>query len=193
MSKNELRKNVIAGRNAMPLQQIEAKSSAIAAKVLALPEYRRAATVMAYVDFRNEVQTVSIIKNALQQGKRLVVPITDATNKNLIPSQVVRFPDDLTPGTWGILEPKPECVRPVDPKEIDLVIIPGVAFDTAGDRLGYGGGFYDRFLPRTGENITLVSLAFELQVRPNVYPGEYDVPIHILVTEERVLDFRLKC
>ncbi|AGL01573.1 5-formyltetrahydrofolate cyclo-ligase [Desulfoscipio gibsoniae] len=193
MSKNELRKNVIAGRNAMPLHQIEATSAAIADKVLALPEYIRATTVMAYVDFRNEVQTAFINKSILQQGKRLVVPITDVANKKLIPSQVIHFPNDLTPGTWGILEPKPECVRPVEPGEIDLVIIPGVAFDTAGNRLGYGGGFYDRFLLRIRKDATLVSLAFELQVRPNVYPGEYDVPIHILITEDRVLDFRPKC
>lgn len=192
MSKLELRKNVIAGRNAMAPRQLAEKSSVIATKFLALPEYQRAATVMAYVDFRNEVQTASIIENALHLSKRLVVPITDVANKRLIPSQIINFPDDLTPGTWGILEPKPQCVRPVEPGEIDLVIVPGVAFDTSGNRLGYGGGFYDRFLPQTKDGTTLVSLAFEMQVRPNVYPGEHDVPVHILITEDRVLDFRPK-
>jgi 5-formyltetrahydrofolate cyclo-ligase len=65
-----------------------------------------------------------------------------------------------------------------------------VAFDTAGNRLGYGGGFYDRFLPRTRRDTVFLSPAFELQVRPNVYPGKHDIPIHLLVTEDRVLDFR---
>lgn len=192
MSKLELRKNVIAGRNAMAPKQLAKKSAVIATKFLALPEYQRATTVMAYVDFRNEVQTASIIENALYQGKRLVVPITDVPNKRLILSQIVNFPDDLTPGTWGILEPKPHCVRPVEPGEIDLVIVPGVAFDTSGNRLGYGGGFYDRFLPQTKGGTTLVSLAFEMQIRPNVYPDEHDIPVHILITEARVLDFRPK-
>ncbi len=190
MSKLELRKKIIALRNALPLQKLKDNSATIVTKLLALPEYRRAATVMAYVDFRNEVHTASILENALHQNKRLLIPITDVPNKKLIPSQVLHFPDDLTPGTWGILEPKPQCVRPVDPGEIDLVIVPGVAFDTAGNRMGYGGGFYDRFLPGTRVDTTLVSMAFELQVRSNVYPAEHDVRIHILVTEERVLDFR---
>jgi 5-formyltetrahydrofolate cyclo-ligase len=190
VSKNELRRNVIARRKALPKEVVREKSAAIAKQTLELVEYKNAGTVMTYVDFRNEVQTAEIINHALQNGKRLVVPITDIPNKRLIPSQLINYPDDLTPGTWNILEPKPERVRPVAPEEIDLVIVPGVAFDTAGNRLGYGGGFYDRFLPLTGAATVFVSLAFELQIRPNVYPHEHDVPVHLLITEERLLDFR---
>ena len=80
-------------------------------------------------------------------------------------------------------------MQPVEPKEIDLVIVPGVAFDIRGNRLGYGGGFYDRFLPNTRKNTTLVALAYELQVSSDVYRAEHDVPIHILITEERLLYF----
>ncbi|KAF1085370.1 putative 5-formyltetrahydrofolate cyclo-ligase [Sporotomaculum syntrophicum] len=190
MSKLELRKQVIAQRNTLTKQNLQDLSTAIVTKFLDLPEYRQAATVMAYADFRNEVQTAQILENTLRQNKRLVLPVTDVSHKKLIPSQVLHYPQDLTPGTWGILEPSSQCMRPVDPREIDLVIVPGVAFDTMGNRLGYGGGFYDRFLPCTSENTTLVALAFELQVRSDVYPGEHDVPVHILVTEERVLHFR---
>ncbi len=190
MSKFELRKHIIAQRNALPLQTLKDNSAAIVTKLLNLPEYHMATTVMAYVDFRNEVQTASIMENAMQQNKRLLLPVTNVSNKRLVPSQVLHLPDDLTPSTWGILEPKPQCIRPIDPKEIDLVIVPGVAFDTAGNRLGYGGGFYDRFLPSVRVNTTLVSLAFELQIRSNIYPAKNDVPIHILITEDRVLDFR---
>jgi len=172
----------------LPLSKKEDFSNRIITKLFSLQEYRRAATVMAYVDFRNEVQTATILENVLQQGKRLVLPITDVPNKRLIPAQVLQLTNDLTPGTWGILEPSSQCV-PVNPGEIDLVIVPGVAFDSAGNRLGYGGGFYDRFLPSIRNDTPLVSLAFELQVRNNVYPAEHDVRIHLLITEERVLDF----
>jgi len=189
VSKLVLRKDIIAQRMALPQNKTVDLSNKIVTKLFSLPEYRLAATVMVYVDFRNEVQTASILENALQQGKRLVLPITDVPNKKLIPAQVLQLPDDLTPGTWGILEPKPQCT-PVNPGEIDLIIVPGVAFDTAGNRLGYGGGFYDRFLPSIRFDTTLVSLAFELQVKANVYPTEHDVRIHLLITEERVLDFR---
>lgn len=190
MSKNELRQSVIAARNRLAEEEIKDKSSAVASRFLELAEYLRAGTVMAYVDFRNEVQTGPIIRDALGKDKRVVVPITDVAGKKLTPSQIIDFPGDLAPGAWDILEPKPECVRPVPPEEIDLVIVPGVAFDTAGNRLGYGGGFYDRFLLTTGSGCVYAALAFELQIRPNVYPGEHDLPVHLLVTEDRVLDFR---
>ena len=190
MSKNELRQSVIAARNRLAEEEIKDKSSAVASRFLELAEYLRAGTVMAYVDFRNEVQTGPIIRDALGKDKRVVVPITDVAGKKLTPSQIIDFPGDLAPGAWDILEPKPECVRPVPPEEIDLVIVPGVAFDTSGNRLGYGGGFYDRFLLTTGSGCVYAALAFELQIRPNVYPGEHDLPVHLLVTEDRVLDFR---
>lgn len=190
MSKNELRNSVIAARNKLTAEEIKDKSAAVTKRFLELAEYRRAGTVMAYVDFRNEVQTGSIINDALRRGKRVVVPITDVANKKLTPSQILDFPGDLEPGAWDILEPRPGCVRPVPADEIDLVIVPGVAFDTAGNRLGYGGGFYDRFLLTTKPGCVFAALAFEMQIRPNVYPGEYDLPIHMLVTEERVMDFR---
>lgn len=189
MSKIELRKQVIARRNTLSQKQLMERSAKIVTTFLNLPEYHRAATVMAYVDFRNEVQTTHILENILQQGKRLVLPVTDVPQKKLIPSLILHFPDDLTPGTWGILEPSPQRIQPVEPKEIDLVIVPGVAFDTRGNRLGYGGGFYDRFLPNTRKNTTLVALAYELQVSSDVYHAEQDVPIHILITEERLLYF----
>ena len=108
----------------------------------------------------------------------MVVPITDKANKALIPSEIIHFPEDLRPGTWGILEPAPDKIRPVDPKELDLVVVPGVAFSPDGDRLGYGGGFYDRFLPRTKPETVFAALAFELQIRDNVFPGQYDCPMH---------------
>ena len=192
MSKHELRKNIINGRNRLAAHEIKKKSALITDRFLGLEEYLRAGTVMAYVDFRNEVQTGSIINDALARGKRLAVPITDVAGKKLTPSQVKDFPGDLAPGAWNILEPKPECVIPVPPGEIDLVIVPGVAFDATGNRLGYGGGFYDRFLLTVKPGCVFAALSFELQIRSNVYPGEHDLPVHILVTENRALDFRIK-
>ncbi|WP_027364163.1 5-formyltetrahydrofolate cyclo-ligase [Desulfotruncus alcoholivorax] len=190
MSKNELRNNVIAKRNTLSTQEIEQKSQAIIKKLFTLPEYQNANTIMAYIDFRNEVQTSGIIKDALTNGKKIAVPVTDIKNKKLTPSLLHDFPGDLAPGAWGILEPRPECVRPVDPEQIDLVLIPGVAFDNVGNRLGYGGGFYDRFLLRTRKDVILLALAFELQIQPNVYHEKHDIPIQLLVTEERIMDFR---
>lgn len=187
MTKSEIRKHILKLRAAMSPGELAEKSSAIVERLMALEEFRRAGTIMAYVDFRNEVQTGALISRCLAGGKRVSVPITDIANKVLTPSEILAYPDDLTPGAWGILEPGPGCVRPLAPEELDMIIVPGVAFDLNGDRLGYGGGFYDRFLPRTKPGTVFLAPAFELQIQDNVYPGPHDCPVHIIVTEERVI------
>lgn len=190
MDKKELRKKVIAARASLPEAEVARKSARITESIVALPEYQKALSIMAYVDFRNEVQTGELIKKALQDGKKVAVPYTDLAGKRLIPSLLEDFPGDLVPGTYGILEPPADCLRPVGPEELDLVIVPGVAFDERGNRLGYGGGFYDRFLPRTGEDCVWLAPAFELQLQPGVYAAEHDCPVHIIVTEDRVIECR---
>lgn len=186
MSKGELRKGVIKARAALDPEQVELKSAKIIEAVMSLEEFKKAGVLMAYVDFRNEVRSGPFIKAALAAGKRVAVPITDIAGKRLTPSEIIDYPGDLCPGAWGILEPRTECLRPLEPEELDLVLVPGVAYDLLGNRLGYGGGFYDRFLPRTKPGTVFVAPAFEMQIKENVYPGFYDCPVHILVTEERV-------
>ncbi len=190
LQKKQLRKEVLAQRGCLSAEQLEEKSNAIVDRLLSLEEYKNAHVIMAYVDFRNEVKTAGLICRCLEEGKRVVVPITDKANKALIPSEIIHFPEDLRPGTWGILEPAPDKIRPVDPKELDLVVVPGVAFSPDGDRLGYGGGFYDRFLPRTKPETVFAALAFELQIRDNVFPGQYDCPMHLLITEKSVFSIK---
>jgi len=179
---------VLKARQSLTPAAVAGKSALILQKLLVLKEYRQAAALMVYLDFRNEVQTGALVADALDRGKRVAVPVTDVPNRRLIASLLLHYPDDLAPGAWGILEPKPECVRPLEPAALDLVIVPGVAFDLAGNRLGYGGGFYDRFLPCTRPDTVFVSLAFELQIRLDVYPGEHDCPVHYLITEDRLID-----
>ncbi len=188
--KKQLRKEIITARMDQPDRVVAEKSARIAAKVKSLPEFQQAGLVMFYLDFRKEVATGELIKYCLENGKRVVIPITDTRNTRLIPSELKDFPGDLTGGTWGILEPKPGRVRPVDPAEIDFVIVPGVSFDVHGNRLGYGGGFYDRFLRQTRPDTVFAALAFELQVRENVWPEAHDYPVHYVITEDRIIKCR---
>lgn len=189
LQKKELRKDLLNQRNFLSTEELEDKSNLILDKLLSLEEFKEAKVIMAYVDFRNEVKTSSLIRHCLKAGKRIVVPITDIPNKALILSEILEFPQDLCEGTWGILEPCPDKIRLVDPLELDLVVVPGVGFSPKGDRLGYGGGFYDRFLPRTKKETSFVAIAFELQIKDNVFPGVYDCPMNFLITEERVFAF----
>jgi len=187
--KRAVRKEILKKRMSLSSEEVAAKSKAIAEKVMALPVFAEAKTIMAYVPFRNEVDTSPIIAQAMSMGKRVVIPISDTSNMRLIPSELRDYPGDLTEGTYGILEPKPDCVRPRDANEIDLVLVPGVAYDFCGNRLGYGAGFYDRFLdslPRAKS----VALAFNLQVLDNAYPEPHDHPVQFVITEEQVIDCR---
>ena len=184
--KRQLRKELIKERNALSPVQIAEKSAVIVDRLLRLDEYLDARFVMVYLDCRSEVQTGDLVVRALADGKRVAVPVTDTANRSLTPSLITDFPGGLQPGPWGIPEPKPQAMRPLDPAVLDIVIVPGVGFDKSGHRIGYGYGYYDRFLRRTGQKAIHIGLAFELQLRPNVYPGPHDVPVHYILTEERL-------
>lgn len=187
--KKTIRKEILQKRLRLSPGEVAAKSRAIAEQVFDLPAFAAAKTIMAYVPFRNEVDTSPIIERALSTGKRVVVPISELSTMRLIPSEIWDYPGDLTEGTYGILEPRPDCVRPRDPNEIDLVLVPGVAYDFCGNRLGYGAGFYDRFLDSLPQAKS-VALAFSLQVLDDAYPEPHDHPVQFLVTEEQVIDCR---
>lgn len=187
VGKKALRETIIARRLAMGADEVAALSYQIAGRLWALPEYREAKQIMSYVAFRHEVETRDIITCAMKTGKRVAVPLTVSREKKLIPSQVYDFPEDLAPGCWGILEPRTETLRPVDPSEIDLVLVPGVAFDRKGNRVGYGGGFYDRFLAQLPAGSTSVVLAYSFQVLPEVRHGQNDWPVDIIITEAEII------
>lgn len=190
MSKSELRRLVLSARDGLEPAAREAGSREIAARLFALEPWRRAGTVMVYLNFRSEVATGLVVARALAEGRRVTVPKTEVTGRRLIASVLSDYPGDLAPGTWGILEPREECLRPLEPREIDLVLVPGVAFDPEGNRLGYGGGFYDRFLALLRSDAYTVAPAFEVQVVPRVETGPYDIPVDLVVTEKRVIDAR---
>jgi 5-formyltetrahydrofolate cyclo-ligase len=131
------------------------------------------------------VDTGGLIKAALLAGKRVALPVTDTRRKEIYPRIVIRYPEDLTAGPFGIAEPRSSC--PVaEPGEIDLIVVPGVAFDAKGFRLGYGEGYYDRFLPLT--NGVSVGIAYNFQLVNTVFPEEHDWPVDFVVTEESTIE-----
>jgi len=186
--KKELRKKILALRDSLPLEERHKKSRSIHSRLFSLPEFVAAKTVAFFVSFRSEVSTGTMIKEALSLGKAVAVPLTDLTAKRVTLSRITDYETDLAPGTWGILEPKPDRLRPIPLKEIDLIITPGAVFDVKGNRIGYGGGFYDGLLKEAGSTTSSVSLAFEVQLVEDVpVEGAHDVPVDCIVTEERVI------
>jgi 5-formyltetrahydrofolate cyclo-ligase len=182
--KTILRKRVLAARDGMTPEERAAKSRAIEGRLFSLGEFRSARVVMFFASFRSEVETGAMIQRALASGKRVVLP--KVIGKELALCEIRDFNADVVPGAWGIPEPG-EC-RPAKLDEIDLMIMPGAAFDERGNRLGYGAGFYDRLLPAFTK--TTVALAFEEQLVPSVPSAPHDVPVHKIVTDKRVIEVK---
>ncbi len=183
--KKRVRNLVLARRGALTERERQEKSLHIEKQVLTLPEYEKAQTVMLFLNFRDEVETTALAEETLTRGKQLVLPRC-APQGILIPALIRDLDQDIEPGTWGIREPRLQGLREADPWTIDLVIVPGAAFDGQGNRLGYGGGYYDRFFGRLRPEVLRVAIAFATQVLPEVPVDPHDQKMSILVTEEGV-------
>lgn len=162
-------------------------SRLIVERFIATDEYAACETLLSYVHVRNEVRTHDFLRDALKQDKRIAVPYCVGNELELF---LLESMEELTPGTLGILEPKPElranASKKIDVADIDLIMVPGVAFDTRGGRLGHGRGYYDRLLAGKRPDAAAVAVAFECQLIPQVPMGRHDVPMDRLVTETAV-------
>ena len=183
--KAHLRKTVLGRRDAMASGGRAASSRAILQKIVGLASYREARTVLAYAGFGSELQTDAFLHHTLNEGKRLLLPRVNR-QKKLLDVYEVRDPArDLEAGTWGIREPRPDRCDPADPRAAEFVLVPGVAFDRRGGRLGHGAGFYDRLLSGcVSPQAWLVAVAFETQTVEEVPMDEHDVPVDMVVTEK---------
>jgi 5-formyltetrahydrofolate cyclo-ligase len=158
------------------------------ARFFALPEYQAAQTVMLYLDVRAEVRTRHDLPAALAGGKKIVVPW--CTNEGLLELFHLENLEELSVGMYKILEPKTELrllpAKRVAVKELDLVMVPGVAFDRRGGRMGHGKGYYDKLLEHARPETPLVALAFECQLFPEIPVQPHDVFMDKIVTEQQV-------
>jgi 5-formyltetrahydrofolate cyclo-ligase len=183
--KKSIREQAHAARNALPNK--DELSGVVCGRLVGLPEYDRACTVMYYVDVRSEVRTRHYLPTALTQGKRVVVPYCVNGELELFHLQNM---DELAVGMYKILEPKAElralAGKRVEPGDLDLVIVPGVAFDREGGRTGHGFGYYDKLLNRARPDAPLIALAFECQLFPRIPMQDHDVFMDKVVTEAAV-------
>lgn len=179
--KKALRQEVLEKRFRLPDEEQKARSREIEKKLFSLPEFRAARKVMFYASFRSEVKTHDMIRRALAENKRVVLP--KVKGKDLALFEIRDFDRDVKPGKWDI--PEPANGKPVKPDNIEFIVVPGAAFDEQGNRLGYGGGFYDKLLKEhKGAN---AALAFELQIVLNVPSEAHDVRVQKIVTEKRII------
>jgi 5-formyltetrahydrofolate cyclo-ligase len=186
MNKELLRKELLHKRNALSLKEIENKSNEIFLKIISTEEYKNATTIMFYISKGNEVSTIKIIEHAFKNKKEVCVPKTDIIKHILHPIKINALEGELKKGHFGIHEPLYEEKKVIPLHNINLIVLPGIAFDTNGHRLGWGKGYYDKFLEKHGK-IHKAGLAFEFQILPELPKDKHDIPVNMIVTEERVI------
>ena len=171
MDKKELRQQIRQKKRAMTVEQIEAASARLGELFVASQAYKDAKTIYGYLPYNQEVRTVPMLEQALRDGKQVAVPKVIGDDMKFIYMTDLSLVEN---GYAGI--PEPIADGPVADDPTALVLMPGLAFDPAGHRIGYGGGFYDRFLAAEPDHPT-IALCYDFQMLPNLETEEFDIPV----------------
>lgn len=165
---------------------VQKQSKRIHQRLIKTKEFRQAKTIMFYLAKGNEVATAASIELALKRKKQVCAPWTNKKRKTICSIGIRNIQNDLCPGNYGILEPRKKGKRVINPKKIDLIIVPGTAFDLARNRLGRGLAYYDRFLAQAGKRIK-IGLAFDFQIIPRLPTQRHDIALDKIITERRII------
>ncbi|NLI93845.1 MAG: 5-formyltetrahydrofolate cyclo-ligase [Peptococcaceae bacterium] len=184
-SKTEIRKQILSIRGSIDQVQKEVLNQKIIRQILSLPYYCTAGTVMVYLNAPDEVQTTEIAQHILQSGKRLIVPYCGTGE--IVPHEIFDLQNDIAIGKFGIREPRADHRKPISSKDIDFILVPGVAFDREGNRIGFGKGYYDRFLPMLRSDVCIAGLAYSFQIVERIAVQEHDYKMSLLITENGVI------
>ena len=180
MTKQELRKIYINARSQLSDEYRSWASGLIAQRLIALSAWRNRKTVMTFLTINSEVETTPLVERLWQEGKTVIVPKVEG--KKLLCCKLSSW-DELAPGTFSVPEPVEPLV--VEPAQLELVLVPALAFDPAGRRLGYGAGFFDRLLKKT--SALRVGLAFDLQIADRLPEEANDCRVEMIITEKRTI------
>lgn len=190
IEKDQVRKQYLAIRNKLGKNEVIDLSERICKKLCQLDIILNANNIMCYVSFGNEVHTHELIKKWLTEGKQVSVPcvVNDEKHANCMHAVKINSFDELkVSGKYGILEPPLLDCNILNPDMIDVVIVPGCAFDINKNRMGFGAGYYDRYMGNVSSNCKKVGICFDFQVIDKIPVDEYDVPLDMLVTEKRII------
>ncbi len=182
MGKADIRSVMLARRRGMSVDGRAIKSKEIVNKISALEWFSSARIVAAFVPIRGEVDLRELIPT---DGKTIVLPLVQGSGQ--LSFHAVNNLSELHRGSFGIQEPDPKIHQEVAPEDIDLILVPGLAFSRRGERLGYGGGFYDRILSHIDTRTKTLGIAFDFQITDPGFSEQHDVPVNGVLTERRIL------
>lgn len=176
-TKREIRERILRARSSLLPSEVTEESERITEEIVRHPRFCKADTLLIYVDFRNEVQTGQLMELAWKMGKTVGVPRVSGRQMEFYE---ITSREDLEPGKFGILEPKKNCpiIKPEDAECI--AVIPGVAFDKKGNRIGYGGGYYDRYFADK-QGIYKIAAAFQMQIVPEIESEKFDIKMDCVI------------
>ncbi len=186
MDKKNLRKQMLSQRNGMSDTECQKKSRHVAKRLFETASYKQAQNILVYMHYGSELQTADIIRQAFKDHKHVFVPRVEGKNMDFYE---IHSMADCEEGFHGIPEPKKECLKLIwatGDNDI-LMILPGLAFDQKGHRLGYGGGYYDRYFERFGTDYTKVAVGYDFQLIDEVPYEAHDIPIDIFISDSRCI------
>lgn len=185
--KDAIRKQVLGIRGKLSEDELRTLSEGVFHNLIANSFFKNSSHVMVYLDFKGEVRTDAIINYCLAHGKQIYIPICIPETHEICISRLTSL-NELAAGHFGIREPLPQYIRLSDSSLIDLVLVPGVAFDADGNRIGFGAGYYDRFMKRLKEGAVKAALAYSFQVVDHIPRDQYDIPVDHIVTENGTIN-----
>lgn len=174
-------------RGRLSEEAIRKMSAAIAQKLECLEEFRASRNLLFFLSLPREVQTDEMIQMALDMGKKVYVPLVDADHQQLNISELPGLGIEFEEKRFGIREPGSSHIKVLSPGVLDFVLVPGLAFDLKGGRIGYGGGYYDKFLKEVHDHVVRVGVAFDFQALDSIPQSEYDVPVQKILTEKEII------
>lgn len=186
-TKQDIRNEILKKRSEISLEIRLQWNEEIYSKLITSDFYKSSATIFSFVSFKDEVDTHKFIIRALADGKTICVPKVASKKEGMKTYKINSF-DNLKTGYFGILEPKDDCLE-ILPEHIDFILMPGVAFDHKGGRVGYGAGFYDRFLSNLKKDVPKIAIAYDIQLIDKVPTDEFDVKIDGIITNSQVKMF----
>ena len=180
--KKNIRREIVTMLNTQKEAERLKRSRVIQKKLFALKEFKEAKNIMFFASFDGEVDTFRMIEEAIKLGKQVVLPVIVKKEKRIIPCKITDLEKELDIGPYGVKQPKLRKTQFVSPEDIDLVVVPGIAFDRAGNRLGRGEGYYDRFLKKLPNGIPTAGLAFSFQILKAIPSVRHiDIPVDKVV------------
>lgn len=180
-----MRAELLAKRRALTKQFIFTQSDNMAEKLYNWPYYKRAKTIMLFLSMPDEPSMRNIIEHAWQQGKTVCVPHM-REQFGVMDAAVIHNMHDLVQGRFNLLVPNPDHLKLIDPELIDIIVVPAVAYDHAGNRLGMGAGYYDRFIPQAAKAV-LIGAIWSSQIVAGIPANQYDKKVQYLLTEDGII------